>query len=312
MAGPAEPRRSSGCCARPAPSAPGPASTSTPRPPASTTAGPAGRSCSPATPSSTRTAAGRASTTRIPGRGQADRGPQPRHGPHRDPLRPLRLPPRARLPRRGFHPEGRPVLRELDLIRLEPNPGGTRHAAGTPSRTHLFQGIYPLLRRHAAGWGQRVRFRGCDVATCEVCGNDYWMAFEVRTVSGDVHTFDCFECAAHKLAPICEHCQVRSSGTAWRSAAGSSAARTAPAGGGAWEPRSATRRRPPGLTDRARHRDGVRRRDSAGRREKAADGRQAAERPGRQSGRQAERPGRPERAGRKSRQQSGQAGRSRR
>ena len=28
------------------------------------------------------------------------------------------------------------------------------------------------------------------MATCEVCGNDYWMAFEVRTVSGDVHTFD--------------------------------------------------------------------------------------------------------------------------
>ncbi|MFF3865107.1 Prokaryotic metallothionein [Micromonospora sp. NPDC020750] len=47
------------------------------------------------------------------------------------------------------------------------------------------------------------------MATCEVCGNDYWMAFEVRTVSGDVHTFDCFECAAHRLAPICEHCQVK-------------------------------------------------------------------------------------------------------
>ncbi|MER5454300.1 MULTISPECIES: Prokaryotic metallothionein [unclassified Micromonospora] len=47
------------------------------------------------------------------------------------------------------------------------------------------------------------------MATCEVCGNDYWLAFEVRTVSGDVHTFDSFECASHKLAPICEHCGVK-------------------------------------------------------------------------------------------------------
>ncbi|GIJ11588.1 hypothetical protein Van01_48020 [Micromonospora andamanensis] len=50
------------------------------------------------------------------------------------------------------------------------------------------------------------------VATCEVCGNDYWLSFEVRTVSGDVHTFDSFECAIHRLAPICEHCGIKISG----------------------------------------------------------------------------------------------------
>lgn len=50
------------------------------------------------------------------------------------------------------------------------------------------------------------------MATCEVCGNDYWMAFEVRTVGGGVHTFDSFECAIHRLAPICEHCEIRISG----------------------------------------------------------------------------------------------------
>jgi phage terminase large subunit GpA-like protein len=50
---------------------------------------------------------------------------------------------------------------------------------------------------------------GFIMATCEVCGNDYWLAFEVRTVSGDSHTFDSFECAIQSLAPICEHCQVR-------------------------------------------------------------------------------------------------------
>lgn len=44
------------------------------------------------------------------------------------------------------------------------------------------------------------------MATCDVCGNDYWLSFEVRTISGDTYTFDCFECAQHKLAPICEHC----------------------------------------------------------------------------------------------------------
>lgn len=47
------------------------------------------------------------------------------------------------------------------------------------------------------------------MATCEVCGNDYWMSFEVRTSSGDTHTFDSIECAAQRLAPICEHCQCR-------------------------------------------------------------------------------------------------------
>ncbi len=47
------------------------------------------------------------------------------------------------------------------------------------------------------------------MATCEVCGNDYWMSFEVRTVTGDVHVFDSFECAVHRLAPVCEHCQCR-------------------------------------------------------------------------------------------------------
>jgi phage terminase large subunit GpA-like protein len=47
------------------------------------------------------------------------------------------------------------------------------------------------------------------MAECEVCGNDYHMSFEVHTVGGNVHVFDSFECAAHRLAPICEHCQCR-------------------------------------------------------------------------------------------------------
>ena len=47
------------------------------------------------------------------------------------------------------------------------------------------------------------------MAQCDVCGNDYWMSFEVRMMSGATYTFDSFECAEHKLAPICEHCGCR-------------------------------------------------------------------------------------------------------
>lgn len=47
------------------------------------------------------------------------------------------------------------------------------------------------------------------MATCEVCGNEYALTFEIHTASGDKHVFDSFECAAQKLAPICEHCGCR-------------------------------------------------------------------------------------------------------
>lgn len=46
------------------------------------------------------------------------------------------------------------------------------------------------------------------MAKCEVCGNEYHLAFQVIT-AGVTHTFDCFECAIHRLAPICEHCGCR-------------------------------------------------------------------------------------------------------
>ena len=44
---------------------------------------------------------------------------------------------------------------------------------------------------------------------CEVCGNDYALAFTVETQDGARHVFDCFECAIHRMAPICEHCRVQ-------------------------------------------------------------------------------------------------------
>ncbi|WP_374999931.1 Prokaryotic metallothionein [Aeromicrobium sp. CTD01-1L150] len=43
------------------------------------------------------------------------------------------------------------------------------------------------------------------MATCEVCGNDYDKSFEIAA-AGERHTFDSFECAIHKMAPVCEHC----------------------------------------------------------------------------------------------------------
>jgi hypothetical protein len=46
------------------------------------------------------------------------------------------------------------------------------------------------------------------MAVCEVCGNDYDKAFEIRK-EGATHVFDSFECAMHALAPTCRHCGVR-------------------------------------------------------------------------------------------------------
>lgn len=46
------------------------------------------------------------------------------------------------------------------------------------------------------------------MAVCEVCGNDYEMAFELRA-AGQVHIFDSLECAAQRMAPICDNCNCR-------------------------------------------------------------------------------------------------------
>jgi hypothetical protein len=45
--------------------------------------------------------------------------------------------------------------------------------------------------------------------TCEVCGNKYDKAFEVKLANGERHVFDSFECAIHALAPECSHCGCR-------------------------------------------------------------------------------------------------------
>jgi hypothetical protein len=46
------------------------------------------------------------------------------------------------------------------------------------------------------------------MAVCEVCGNDYDKAFEVK-MQGRSMTFDSFECAISAMAPRCAHCECR-------------------------------------------------------------------------------------------------------
>lgn len=47
------------------------------------------------------------------------------------------------------------------------------------------------------------------MSVCDVCGNDYDKSFTVTTHDGSTGTFDSFECAAHRLAPSCDHCGCR-------------------------------------------------------------------------------------------------------
>jgi hypothetical protein len=46
------------------------------------------------------------------------------------------------------------------------------------------------------------------MAKCETCGNEYDKSFQI-TRNGRTHTFDCFECAIHALAPKCTVCGIR-------------------------------------------------------------------------------------------------------
>ena len=43
---------------------------------------------------------------------------------------------------------------------------------------------------------------------CAHCGNDYDKSFDVL-MGGERYTFDSFECAIHRLAPRCAHCECR-------------------------------------------------------------------------------------------------------
>jgi hypothetical protein len=46
------------------------------------------------------------------------------------------------------------------------------------------------------------------MARCHTCGNEYERLMEI-TLDGRTRAFDCFECAIHELAPVCENCGCR-------------------------------------------------------------------------------------------------------
>jgi hypothetical protein len=46
------------------------------------------------------------------------------------------------------------------------------------------------------------------MARCDGCGNDDDKTFEVKK-DDRTYNFDCFECAVHVLAPVCEHCACK-------------------------------------------------------------------------------------------------------
>lgn len=43
------------------------------------------------------------------------------------------------------------------------------------------------------------------MAICNVCNNEYEHSLEI-IYQNKAYYFDCFECAIHRLAPICAHC----------------------------------------------------------------------------------------------------------
>src|SRR6478672_3092067 len=60
---------------------------------------------------------------------------------------------------------------------------------------------------HCSAWQRPAAHSHMEgpMAACEVCGNEYYLSFEV-VAAGQTHTFDSFECAIHRLAPVCNHC----------------------------------------------------------------------------------------------------------
>lgn len=46
------------------------------------------------------------------------------------------------------------------------------------------------------------------MGVCETCGNNYKDSFKV-ILKSVTHEFDCFECAIHRLAPVCASCSCR-------------------------------------------------------------------------------------------------------
>ena len=91
--------------------------------------------------------------------------------------------------------------------------GATTSAGFAPSQKFIHPPVKGTSKRR--GGKRRITSRAFrPVSTfkampkCETCGNDYDKAFTV-VMNNESHVFDSFECAAHRLAPTCEHCGCR-------------------------------------------------------------------------------------------------------
>lgn len=116
----------------------------------------------------------------------------------------------ARLPRRRPAPAGAVGSPAPVTFRRCPAARYVPAGAVGPAATAAFGGSRRTGShlRLISGTGSLISPILAVMAICEVCGNDYWMAFEVIT-AGQRHVFDSFECAITKLAPICERCGTR-------------------------------------------------------------------------------------------------------
>jgi hypothetical protein len=66
----------------------------------------------------------------------------------------------------------------------------------------------PRAGRAATRANHVVKTVADGAGKCDVCGNVYDKAFLV-TRDGVTYTFDSFECAIHRLAPVCAHCRCK-------------------------------------------------------------------------------------------------------
>lgn len=99
-------------------------------------------------------------------------------------------------------------IKELPEGLERPQKGGVRGAPTLDVGKSSLHARLTSQRGHLAVRRALTRSRRQPMGTCEVCGNEYDMAFEV-VAAGARHVFDSFECAIHKMAPICEHCGCR-------------------------------------------------------------------------------------------------------
>ena len=78
-------------------------------------------------------------------------------------------------------------------------------------RSSRVQEVTPELRMQRLAVGKAAGMPSFRVRRCDMCGNEDANCFEV-TMGSDpavTYTFDCFECAIQRLAPVCAHCRCR-------------------------------------------------------------------------------------------------------